>query len=1244
MRKAKTKIAKLGAFAVASVMTVGIAVPTLGAVAESMKGSDGKYSTSFTSHNAVLKSESKLNLELAADGFALMKNNGALPLKSNELKVTLLGAYSYSIQDGGGGSGSASRPGNNDPVYSWIPQDNSKLHVALAGDGFKINPTVAAKYSAGTAANNENHTYMELLDSGNGVVEFGGKNYNTTESNHLAGTEDSYANYGDAAIINIMRTGSEFSDNSSHEVAQHADTTEHYQTLNDNERQLLAYAKYLKAQGKVKKLIIIINSPSNMEIADIEDDDAFDSILWIGTTGWDGSEVVGDILKGDVNPSGHVVDFWEKDLYTNPTIYNWGDYGPAAYIKSGGETWDHTKIGASQVATYGWGGGASAPDMKYAADSSISPSAKVLHYAEGIFMGYRYYETVWAELEAANKGSGDTWYDANVIYPFGHGLSYTTFEQKITKVDGDLSKADGTITVTVEVKNTGDVAGKDVVQLYSTPPYTAGGIDKAAVNLINFEKTGLIKAGGSETVKLEIAVKDLANFDWNDKNHNDYAGYELEDGKYTLSVRANSHDVLDSTDLTRSGGSLKWDEDGDESTPNNIFSQTSGPWEMYNTDVSHWLTSGTDYELHRDGILNSAKTGPSDLSKLIWLIGADNDNEFTEAAAAVVRYRGTSTAADDFDNIVTAAKETDYDKNVWLKTAADVEGWTQGTGVADEDGLYDITAADMIGVDYDDAKWDTFLNQLTWAELKTVVGNTNGGGSYNNTALPSVGKPQVTDQDGPGQLKANGKNGWFWVGETVIASTWNKELAYAQGYHVGSESVWNEGGGWYGPAMNTHRNCLSGRNFEYYSQDGVQAGLIAGNVVGGCVDAGGRVYAKHIFLNDQEASRMNGLATFCNEQAIREIYAKPFELCVRIGNCNGFMSAFPNVGLNSSGSYAMNIQMFTNEWGYKGITVTDMYSGADSGWTADMMVRGCIFPLGSTSAAAGTWDDTAKVVKVGDTTSYTQWYWVRETTKRMLYTYVNSAAVNNGFLNAKVGVLSEVTGEAGQNVSVKLVDPAYLKQYFGTDNYKISATNLPLGLSLNPTTGVVSGKPLFKTESLINVGSGWRPDWQTVDYVDVTVTYCGKGNDGWIGGSSTVRFTFADNRSDEQFATDIQDALFDSLEKNAGLEARVAELEEALATGKVITGIEAIENGYVINFSDGTSITLTNGANGANGAQGPQGPAGAAGAQGPAGPAGADGKDAEGGCGGIIGAGAAIVAGLTILGGAAIAMKRNKKD
>lgn len=1037
------------------------------------------YESQYDSLEETIQAGKDLNLEIAAEGFILLKNkDGALPLAKNERKVTVLGAQADSLAYGGGGSGGQGTPGKN----SVVAGKKTDIFDGLEAAGITANPRVRDRYttvnpvamptepSSFSTNYRESGHYMEKVTEG-GEVEFAGNSYKSIANGSLAGADGNLFMYDDAAIVVISRSGAEGADNPSHSVAGHSDETEHYLELDDAEKELMAYAKV-----HFDKIIVIINSPAVMELGCLEYDDSVGAILWIGQPGWNGTMVIGDILTGKINPSGRTVDFYMTDFTTDPVWYNSTDYTEALYALTG--EYRDNDLGVT-IAPH-------TIPMGKEDGSEATNNQEAIDYAEGIYMGYRYYETVAADL----GDKGEEWYQDNVLYPYGHGLSYTTFTQKITKVDGDLTKADGKVTVSVEVKNTGAVAGKEVVQLYSTPPYTKGGIEKAAVNLVGFTKTSKLAPGASETVKVEIAVKDLASFDYNDKNKNDFSGYELEKGDYVLSVRKNSHVAHDSTTL-KCETALTWDEDGNPATPNNIYSQPiDSKWGQYNTLSNAWTTSGTDHYLTRDKLVVDGKVG--DLKQLSWMIANDGeDNEFKDSAFAVLKARSSNDVSKDLDDAKTFDAENDYE-NLW--TVKEVPAnWTQGSG------SYDVKYRDMLGVALDDPKWDTFLNQLTWDELV----NSMSAGSFSNPAVANVEKDSITDNDGPGQLKGRGNNsggnGWAWACAVVVASTWNTELCYEQGRIIGNESMWIGTSGWYGPGLDTHRSPLAGRNFEYYSQDGVQGGLIASSIIKGATDMGCHVYMKHAFLNDQETNRLN-MATFVTEQAIREIYAKQFELSVKRGNANGMMASFNLIGIESSLGYATTIQMYRNEWGFDGFSVTDMWGGStsyarDSGWTGWAMARSYTQPLGNsiTSNAGaykpqGTWDAAARdgkgTVKVGDAESLTQWYWVRETAKRMFYTTVNSNGAKNGLYSGKVANAT-INLTLGQAADEDILTESALAA-FGAAGCDITTTSaLPAGLRIQ--NGKLMGTPT-----------------ELVSGAKIAVSVVGKHGLGWMTGSANV--------------------------------------------------------------------------------------------------------------------------------------------
>jgi beta-glucosidase len=1083
-----------------------------------------EYESQYDSYDDVLQAGSDLNLELAAEGFVLLKNdNNALPLAKSERNVTVLGTAAGNLATGGGGTGGQSRPGGG--TSDVATETASQVYDALDAAGINYNTRLKTIYdgveqltnttsgdSGFTSSNpRESATYMTKVEKNTeGAVEFAGNYYVTNPNSTVAPATSTLGSYSDAAIVVISRTGSEGSDNPSNNVGGHTDKSEHYLQLDDAEKEMFAYAKQ-----NFSKIIVIVNSPSVVELGDIQDDDAFEAVLWVGQPGWNGILALGDILTGAINPSGKTVDYYMRSLKEDPSWYNFGDYSQYNYIdeiKNG--KFDLTRLESGYTYKMAFDAGNT---------TQINTHENAIDYAEGIYNGYRYYETVYAELGGAGNKTAEEWYTNHTVYPFGYGLSYTSFTQTIDKIDGDISKADGNLTVYVTVKNTGTYSGKDVVELYSTPNYTEGGIDKADVNLVGFTKTKELKPGASQTVAIEIAVKDLASFDYNDANGNGFFGYELENGKYTLSVRSDSHTVLDSKTLTLSASTtvdgvkldgLGWDEDGDASTPNNIYSITSedtanSQWARYNTLADTWISGNTQTETSTNHYLTRAKLVEDgevfDLTDLAWMAALDGSQSrrFSEVALNILNNR-TDNGNDgnmykDYDNVMTAnVVEEDY-QNLWTKSASDIPStWTQeSTSTA-------YTLYDMKGLDYDDAKWTDYLNQFTYADLV----ETFQEGNYGNQAVESVGKPQISDLDGPGQLSG----GWAWVCEVVIASTWNTDLAYQEGVIVGNESMWQGVNGWYGPAMDIHRNPLAGRNFEYYSQDGVQGGLIGAAVVSGAVSQGCHVYIKHSFLNDQETNRISTI-TFVTEQAIREIYAKPFEISVKKGGANGIMTSFTLTGLEPSTSYATSIQLYTNEWGYYGFSVTDAHVTDDNqtGWNSFNMIRGLTMPLGSlTTTGLGTWKTVNGVTgvyvrgqknsKASDDISYTQWYYTRELAHRILYNNANGSGILNGgssngyastLLSEAVGTSTNVALSVGDTYT-KDLNSADLKQVFGSTGYTITATNLPDGVTLKD--GVLSGTPT-----------------QSGTY-KTTLNLAGNYGFGYIKASATVTFTVSTDK------------------------------------------------------------------------------------------------------------------------------------
>lgn len=1114
--KTKRKYAKLLAAAVAATMTVSICATSLTAFAKSDLSTTKKYTNKYSSLADALKASGELNEQIEAEGIVMLKNKtGKAPLAKGA-KVTVLGQYSLNPSYGGAGSGSIKRPGRNEADRKYVSETATDFYGGLEKDGNLVtNKAVKDIYAEFKNLKYENGKYMQLVKDGAGEVEFAGNKYNSLATGGTLQSVNNYNEY-DSAIVVITRTGSEFYDNAAYKVAGHSDITDHYLELNDSEKELMAYAK-----KNFNKVIVLLNGPSAMEVGDLKNDDGIDAMYWVGQPGWNGFNVLGDVLTGKINPSGKLVDEWFTKFEYDPTWYNWGSYGQAEMLLTGSTDRESGTRNSTTV------------DMELPSSSALAVNRdrdNAMDYAEGIYLGYRYAETVYESLAANDKSAADAWYANTIAYPFGYGLSYTSFTKTIKGITGDLSNENGKITVQVEVANTGTVAGKEVVQIYSSAPYTNGGIEKAACDLVGFEKTDIIEAGAKETVEVEIAVKDLAAFDYNDANTNQNYGYELEAGKYVISVRDDSHTVVDSKELNAATTLTGWDEDGDASTPNNIFSQSGNNWEMYNTLAYHWTLSGDNHYITRATTdedstnlsLTQFATAATDIigadedkkdaaieqmGKLAWLLTDDNSFQDKAISSRHQQHGATNDPCHDLDNSLTEAFEKYY-KNVWTKEYSDLPAdWTQATTVgADRIQAYTLLGEPMYLEDgSENPKWTAFMNQFTYEEL-ALHGQS---GSFSTPAVASVGLPKTQDKDGPAQMGS----GWTWTCEVVIASTWNKELAYKQGLQNGYESMLQDTNGWYGPAANNHRNPLSGRNFEYYSQDGIHGGLIAANVIKGATDLGVHVYLKHAFLNDQETQRY-GMATFATEQSIRLIYSKPWELAIRLGNLNGTMSAFNNVGNASSSSYAVMIQLYENEWGFDGYSVTDMYGGEGGSyhnmWSAAQMARGHNMPLGNVlnngkpNKDSGEWSATANGGKGGvmikgtpeattnDTESPTQWYWVRTTAMQMMYTQVNGNAMKNGLNVSAIKGDSVVTGRTGEAITpVTVVDTAKLTEIFGgADKYIVTASGLPEGLTCSEA-GVISGTP--------TTGK--------VGKISVTVT--GKDTQSWMNVSGTISVSVA---------------------------------------------------------------------------------------------------------------------------------------
>lgn len=1078
----KTK--HIGKTVVSFLLALGMAVTvtaTNGALRAAADSATGKYYTDFATYEEELAYARELNQEIFADSVVLMKNkNHALPLNVKaEKNLSLVGMLSYNTITGGTGSGAGNASG-------FISIEDS-----LKNAGFNMNNKVAEIYKHTTCV---------------APVSLGFSVSNTTveaPTDILATAGGSFEFYGDAVIWTIGRVGGEGQDLMSYNLPTNTDKTKHILELDDNELDVLRYLENLKKAGKVKKLIVLMNTANVFEMGALEDNDNVDAILWIGQPGSAGLGGLGKVLTGEVSPSGRTADIWNANHKNDPTWANSGKEGQSGTDPDTNEPYTSTafyKNGDDYVAIIGRPG-----------RNRLEETGKVIEYEEGIYAGYKWYETAAAENVLTNERIGyvkaegtipadkeeDAYYNRStgVIYPFGYGLSYTSFSQKFITSATDLqaavngkNKLDDKVTVEVEVKNTGKVAGKEVVQLYVHAPYN-GGIEKAKVSLVTYGKTGLLQPGEKEVVKMEIRIGDIASFDYNDANGNNWKGYEIEAGNYEFRLQKNSHEIINeggvaqvlTTNLEAKTTSLDNDNDATNNTPFsngddfdsllNIKDKTTGEVKTPDGVTSYTVSGevgGKMKILSRKNFVDTFPTAPkaSDMlygKKCIELLYSHDAK--AEDATATSRYTSYADSRSD--------KTTDP----WYKTESDIPAaWTQGAGTL-TDGKYAIQLADMIGLEFNDSQWMMFMNQFTYAELVSMISSSG------SRAVDSIGKPALSAADGPGQLS----RGTFWCCAVNIGSTWDLDLAEKQGTAIGNESLFMGVTGWWGPGVNIHRSPFGGRNFEYYSQDSVHEGLMVANIVSGYQSKGGIAYLKHFAIDDMENVRY-GCGTFVDEQTIRENYLKAFEYGVKDGGAGAMMASHNRLGcIQNYGNYALTTAIAANEWGFTGYLQTDMYVGYSRAYS--VIRSGVSILMGSfngNNAVKGTWDadvtranggkgavrDGAEVDGVVPI-SYTQWYWVRNAAQRLLFVQANSNVMDN---NVNTSVINDVTLSAAKSVPFSGSIAVNIKDLNATTVSYVLSGNLPAGLSLDANTGMISGTPseVGTFETTVSVyADGW---------------------------------------------------------------------------------------------------------------------------------------------------------------------------
>lgn len=883
----------------------------LGGLMDTLFGSQRPiYSDEVTSVYPAQKAASKaeafanaqeVNLKLAEEGFVLLKNeNAALPMNKGA-RISVFSKNSVNLSYGGSGSG------------GFDTSNNKDLYESLSDAGFVTNPTLKSFYESSQSGPVRTANSSDLDNGDNQKIATA----ETPQSKYTDAVKNSYADYSDAALVVITRIGGEGFDlpryQGDSEGAVSPDS--HYLELDQNEIDLLTAV----TDGTFKRVVVVFNTPSSFEATFLKDSayaafaDKIDAAVWIGFTGSNGITALGEILNGDGNPSGRLVDTWAADFTKNPSFVNFG-------------------TGCLPDTTDKYDGG-----MYYSVD-----------YEEGIYVGYRYYET-------RGETDGEDWYNANVVYPFGYGLSYTTFDWTVGDASASEIELGTTITVPVTVKNTGSVAGKDVVQLYASAPYTMGGIEKAHKVLVGFAKTKLLQPGESETVTVSFDPYSAASYDYRDANSNGFSGYELEAGEYTLYISRNAHesekaialnlaaDVQIGTDPTTDGEVVNRYTDSEDFLDSDwqldaMLSRADweGTWPTPQTAQQH---AGTD-RLYEE-IRSEEHNNPTDFD-------SEEYPWFGEEPTLTLRDLLPSAEAEGYEPVVS----------------------------------------------YDDERWEELMMGCDEEEMIALINN----GAYHTLAMESVGLPATIHGDGPSGftcfMSKEQVNGTCqYVSEPVMASTWNINLMNELGEAIGEEgTIGDKATGQpyssiYAPGVNIHRSPFGGRCSEYFSEDPFISGMMGAAEVQGIQSRGVLPTVKHFVANEQETHRsIGGDLSWLSEQALREIYLKPFEYTVKLGETRGIMTSFNRIGTRwTGGDYRLLTEILRNEWGFNGLVICDFNTIPQYMIPRMMFYAGGSLDLATQQSAMWTDCDTSDA---GDAIV------LMRAVKDVMYALVNSNAMN----------------------------------------------------------------------------------------------------------------------------------------------------------------------------------------------------------------------------------------------------------
>ena len=851
---------------------------------------------SVTMSENVKKMGEELGEEIAADGSVLLKNDGdTLPLKDENPKVNVFGWSSTNPIYGGTGSGAV---------------DTTQAITLL--DGLK---------NAGIEYNEDLVKFYQDFRTDRPLIEIRAQDWTvpepTIDEYDDADIFESAKEYSNTAVVVLSRSGGEGADIAtsiegstgiemqtladgrersvgliSSEYDDDIDAEKHYLELSNREKAMLERVK-----SEFENIIVVVNASNTMELGFVEDQ-AIDSVLWIGAPGQTGFNALGKILTGEINPSGKTVDTYLYDLKADPTYNNIGK---------------HHYTGTDDLFQTGL-------------DPSLRDGYQFVDYREGIYLGYRFFETYYMNDEDGYK---------NVVqYPFGYGLSYTDFTQEINNftVDNEIINVDVTVT------NVGKVAGKDIVQLYNTAPYLEGGIEKSHVELIAFDKTDNLEPGASETFKFEIPIENLASYDY--KNAKSYV---VESGKYEIKLMEDAHTLIDS--------------------------------KTFNIDQT--ITYNESNKRRTDKKVAT--------------------NQF-EHAEGDLEYLSRANNFENYERVMVPATDRELSKEI-IEVAANKPEINDNDVAPILGAKNGLNLSDVVGLDYDDSKWDELVDQLTVDDMQGLISL----GGYQTGKISSIGKPATVDVDGPAGLSSfvgSGIKGSASPVAVVISSSWNTDLALQRGALLGYEALELGVNGWYGPGMNLHRGAFGGRNFEYYSEDALVSARFAEAEVKGAEDKGLYAYIKHLALNEQESNRNSRIMVWANEQSIRELYLKPFEYSVKSGTASAAMSSYTYIGSRWAGADSNLLEnVLREEWGFRGMVLTDYFGNYDYMDADAAIANGNDIMLSTLGGFGATVTETDKAtVQIN----------MKRASKNILYTVANSNAMYSA--DQKEEILREVGG------------------------------------------------------------------------------------------------------------------------------------------------------------------------------------------------------------------------------------------